>query len=94
MQRTTYCDAVSCAHHTRALASKSLRVWPVASEMRHGVFSEWASQTLSRDLRQRSCGDSSQAAKLRQTQAHAAQGFVDKALANLFCQLAIPMPKT
>jgi hypothetical protein len=49
---------------------------------------------LSRDLRQRSCGDSSQAAKLRQTQAHAAQGFVDKALANLFCQLAIPMPKT
>jgi hypothetical protein len=62
------------------LASKSLRVCPVASEMRQGVFSECASQTLSRDLTQRSAGDSSQAVKLRQTKALAIASALREAL--------------
>jgi hypothetical protein len=43
----------------RALASNWERVWPVASEIRQGVFSELESHTFRRDLTQRSKGDSS-----------------------------------
>ena len=59
----------SCAHHPRDLPSYSLRVCPVASEMRQGVFSELESQTFKRDCTQRSTGLSSQAAtaKLQST---------------------------